>query len=39
VSPDVDTVIYRLAGVFNHGAGYALKDETFNALEAIGPAW
>jgi LPPG:FO 2-phospho-L-lactate transferase len=43
VSPDVDAVIYRLAGVFNEDAGYGLKDDTFNTLHALGrlgePAW
>jgi LPPG:FO 2-phospho-L-lactate transferase len=43
VSPDVDAVIYRLAGVFNEAAGYGVKDETFNVLDALGrlgePAW
>lgn len=43
MSPDVDAAIYRLSGVFNEGAGYGLKDETVNALEAIGrlgePTW
>jgi LPPG:FO 2-phospho-L-lactate transferase len=35
VCPDVDAVIYRLAGVFNDRAGYGLKDETFRALAAL----
>jgi LPPG:FO 2-phospho-L-lactate transferase len=35
VCPDVDAVIYRLAGVFNEQAGYGQKDETFHALEAL----
>jgi LPPG:FO 2-phospho-L-lactate transferase len=35
VCPDVDAVIYRLAGVFNEEAGYGQKDETFRALEAL----
>ncbi len=35
VCPDVDAVIYRLAGVFNTGAGYGIKDDTFNVLEAL----
>ncbi len=43
VSPDVDAVIYRLAGVFNEVTGYGLKDDTFNTLHALGrlgePAW
>jgi LPPG:FO 2-phospho-L-lactate transferase len=43
VCPDVDAVIYRLAGVFNEAAGYGQKDETFEALDALGrlgePTW
>ncbi len=35
VCPDVDAVIYRLAGVFNEAAGYGLKDETFHTLDAL----
>ena len=43
VSPDVDSVIYRLAGVFNEEAGYGVKDDTFHVLDALAalgePAW
>ncbi len=43
VSPDVDAVIYRLAGAFNAEAGYGVKGDSFNALEALErlgePAW
>ena len=35
VSPDIDAVIYRLAGVFNEAAGYGQRDETFHALDAL----
>jgi LPPG:FO 2-phospho-L-lactate transferase len=35
VSPDVDAVIYRLAGVFNDEAGYGVKGDSFLALEAL----
>ena len=35
VSPDVDAVIYRLAGVFNEEAGYGVKGDSFHALEAL----
>ena len=35
VCPDIDAVIYRLAGVFNEAAGYGQKDETFHALDAL----
>jgi LPPG:FO 2-phospho-L-lactate transferase len=43
VSPDLDAVIYRLAGAFNEEAGYGVKDDSFHALamlERLGePAW
>ena len=43
VSPDVDAVIYRLAGVFNDRAGYGLLDESFHTLDALArlgePTW
>jgi LPPG:FO 2-phospho-L-lactate transferase len=43
VSPDVDAVIYRLAGVFNEDAGYGVKDDSFLVLESLGrlgePSW
>jgi LPPG:FO 2-phospho-L-lactate transferase len=43
VSPDLDAVIYRLAGVFNDAAGYGVKDDTFHVLDALTrlgePAW
>ena len=43
VSPDVDAVIYRLAGVFNEETGYGVKDDSFQLLEALGrlgePSW
>ena len=32
VSPDVDSVIYRLAGVLNETSGWGRADETFNAM-------
>jgi LPPG:FO 2-phospho-L-lactate transferase len=35
VSPDVDAVVYRLAGAFNDKAGYGVKDDSFHALEAL----
>ncbi len=35
VCPDVDAVIYRLAGEFNEAAGYGQKDESFHALDAL----
>ena len=43
VSPDVDAVLYRLAGWFNEDAGYGLKNDSFNALDMLGrlgePTW
>jgi LPPG:FO 2-phospho-L-lactate transferase len=43
VSPDLDAVIYRLAGEFNEDAGYGIKGDSFHVLEALGrigePAW
>jgi LPPG:FO 2-phospho-L-lactate transferase len=38
VCPDVDAVLYRLAGVFNHQAGYGVKDDTFHVLDALARA-
>jgi LPPG:FO 2-phospho-L-lactate transferase len=35
VSPDLDAVIYRLAGVFNEVAGYGVNGDSFHALEAL----
>jgi LPPG:FO 2-phospho-L-lactate transferase len=43
VSPDVDAVVYRLAGAFNEEAGYGVKGDSFHALAALErlgePAW
>ena len=43
VSPDLDAVIYRLAGVFNDAAGYGVKDDSFHVLDALArlgePGW
>ena len=38
VCPDVDSVIYRLAGLFNDKAGYGIKDDTFRVLESLAAA-
>jgi LPPG:FO 2-phospho-L-lactate transferase len=35
VSPDIDAVIYRLAGVFNYEAGYGVKDDSFHVLDML----
>jgi len=43
VSPDLDTVIYALAGLLDVARGWGRADETFRALEAMaalgGPTW
>ena len=38
VCPDVDAVLYRLAGVINDQAGYGIKDDTFRVLDALAAA-
>lgn len=38
VCPDVDAVLYRLAGMFNDEAGYGVKNDTFVVLEALSRA-
>ena len=35
VCPDLDAVVYRLAGAFNDEAGYGLKGDSFRTLEAL----
>ena len=35
VCPDVDAVIYRLAGLFNSDAGFGVKDDSFVVLETL----
>ncbi|MXY47425.1 MAG: 2-phospho-L-lactate transferase [Chloroflexi bacterium] len=35
VSPDVDTVMYTLAGLSNPETGWGIRGETFNALERL----
>lgn len=43
VSPDLDAVLYRLAGVFDEERRYGIAGDTFNALEQVaqlgGEAW
>lgn len=43
VSPDIDTVIYTLAGVVNRAYGWGIEGDRFEALGALkrfyGPAW
>ena len=36
VSPDLDTVMYTLAGLANPETGWGLRGDTFNALEMMG---
>jgi LPPG:FO 2-phospho-L-lactate transferase len=36
VSPDVDSVLYHLAGLADEARGWGLRDETFCALEMLG---
>jgi LPPG:FO 2-phospho-L-lactate transferase len=36
VSPDLDTVLYTLAGLLDEGRGWGVRDETYNALETVG---
>jgi LPPG:FO 2-phospho-L-lactate transferase len=36
ISPDVDTVLYTLAGIANRETGWGLAGETWNALEMLG---
>jgi len=43
VSPDIDTILYTLAGVAPPGRGWGVQGDTFRALGALerlyGPAW
>jgi LPPG:FO 2-phospho-L-lactate transferase len=36
VCPDVDAILYRLAGVFNHATGFGVRDDTFHAQAMLG---
>ena len=36
ISPDIDTLIYTLAGVAEDEKGYGLKGDTFHVLDALG---
>ncbi len=36
VSPDLDTVLYALAGLLDVERGWGLRDETFRCLDAMG---
>jgi LPPG:FO 2-phospho-L-lactate transferase len=43
VSPDVDTVLYTLAGLANPGTGWGVRGDTWTALQMLGrygePTW
>ena len=43
VSPDLDTVLYTLAGLIDEERGWGVRDETYNALSTVealgGEAW
>ena len=43
ICPDLDTVMYTLAGLANPETGWGIRNETWNAMEALealgGPAW
>jgi LPPG:FO 2-phospho-L-lactate transferase len=43
ISPDVDTVLYTLAGIVNPETGWGRRDETWTFMEALGkfggPTW
>jgi LPPG:FO 2-phospho-L-lactate transferase len=36
ISPDLDTVLYTLAGLANPATGWGLADESWNFIEALG---
>jgi LPPG:FO 2-phospho-L-lactate transferase len=35
VSPDIDAILYRLAGLFNQTSGFGVRDDTFHTLEML----
>jgi len=37
ISPDLDTVMYTLAGVANPETGWGRRDESWTVMEALGP--
>ncbi len=43
ISPDIDTIVYTLAGAIDPERGWGLVDETWNAMEQFGrygnPTW
>lgn len=43
ICPDLDTIVYTLAGVANQATGWGRRDETWNFLDTVGqlggPTW
>jgi LPPG:FO 2-phospho-L-lactate transferase len=43
ISPDIDTVLYHLAGLADEARGWGVRDDTFHALDALArfgyPTW
>jgi LPPG:FO 2-phospho-L-lactate transferase len=35
VSPDIDAILYRLAGIFNETTGFGVRDDTYHTLEML----
>jgi len=36
ISPDIDTIIYRLSGLVDKEKGWGIREDTFHGLEALG---
>jgi LPPG:FO 2-phospho-L-lactate transferase len=36
ISPDIDTIIYTLAGLIDDAKGWGIKGDTFTTLEQLG---
>jgi LPPG:FO 2-phospho-L-lactate transferase len=36
ISPDIDIVLYHLAGLADEERGFGLKDDTFNVIDSLG---
>ena len=39
ISPDIDTVVYTLAGLANRSTGWGIAGDTFNTLGGICLVW
>ena len=35
ISPDVDTIIYRLSGLIDESKGWGIRNDTFKCLKAL----